>query len=158
MSLVCLSWAKSLQAFWCIIFRRGFLLGRQTCRPVWCSVWHMLWALTGWPPTPSTSAAMPATLIRSKDNLWIWCWAHALNFSGWPWIGPVLLNGTCPVKPLYNLGQCAAAQFQSVVNLPITWAIIMWRNNSFFSYPQTVICHEVPCWTYSDQYERVWER
>ncbi len=53
-----------LRAFLCIIFRRGFLLGQQPCRPIWCSVGHMVWELTGWPPTPSTSAAMLAALIH----------------------------------------------------------------------------------------------
>ncbi len=60
---------------------------------------HMVWALTGWPPTPSTSAAMLAAYIRifPKHNLWIWRWARALNFFGRPWRGlfwvePVLLN------------------------------------------------------------------
>ncbi len=59
----------------------------------------MVWALTGWPPTPSTSAAMLAALIHlfPKHNLWIWRWACALNFFGRPWRGlfwvePVLLN------------------------------------------------------------------
>ncbi len=95
----CLSSANCLQAFLCIIFRRGFLLGRQPCRPIWCSVRHMVWALTGWPPTPSTSAAMLAELIRlfPKHNHWIWHWARVLNFFGRPWRGlfwvePVLLN------------------------------------------------------------------
>ncbi len=85
--VICLSSANCLQTSLCIIFRRGFLLGWQPCRPIWCSVRHMVWALTGWPPTPSTSAAMLAALIClfPKHNLWIWCWAHALNFFGWPW-------------------------------------------------------------------------
>ncbi len=34
-----------LRAFLCIIFRRGFLLGQQPCRPIWCSVGHMVWEL-----------------------------------------------------------------------------------------------------------------
>ncbi len=58
MSLVWLSSVNCLEAFLCIVFRRGFLLGRQSCRPIWCSVWHMVWALTGWPPTLLTSAAI----------------------------------------------------------------------------------------------------
>ncbi len=98
MSLVCLSSANCLQAL-CIIFRRGFLLGRPPCRPIWCSVRRMVWALTGWPPTPSTSAAMLVALISlfPKHNLWIWHRARALNFFGRPWQGlfwvePVLLN------------------------------------------------------------------
>ncbi len=99
MSLVCLSSANCLRAFLCIIFRRGFLLGRQPCKQIWCSVRRMVWALTGWPPTPSTSAAMLAALIGifPKHNLWMWWWASALNFFGRPWWGlfwvePVLLN------------------------------------------------------------------
>ncbi len=59
----------------------------------------MVWALTGWLPTPSTSAAMLAALIRlfPKHNLWILRWARALNFFGRPWRGlfwvePVLLK------------------------------------------------------------------
>ncbi len=92
MSLVCLSSANCLRTFLCIILR-------QPCRPILCSVLHMVWALTGWHPTPSTSAAMLAALIRlfPKHNLWIWRGARALNFSGRPWRGlfwvkPVPLN------------------------------------------------------------------
>ncbi len=80
MSVVCLFSANCLQAFLCIIFRRGVLLGRQPCRPIWCSVRRMSTdRLT--PPTPSTSAAMLAALIRlfPKHNLWIWHWARALK-------------------------------------------------------------------------------
>ncbi len=43
MSLVCLSSANCLRAFLCIIFRRVFLLGRQPCRPIWCSVRGLFW-------------------------------------------------------------------------------------------------------------------
>ncbi len=97
--MFCLSSANCLRAFLCIIYRRGFLLGRPPCRPIWCSVRRMVWALTGWPHTPSTSAAMLTALVCLflKHNLWIWCWARALNFIGRPWRGlfwvePVLLN------------------------------------------------------------------
>ncbi len=48
-SLVCLSSANCLLSFLCIIFKRGFLLGGQPCRPIWCSVQRMVWTLTGWP-------------------------------------------------------------------------------------------------------------
>ncbi len=115
MSLVCLSSANCLQAFLCIIFRWGFFLGRQPCRTIWCSVRRMVWELTGWPPTPSTSAAMLAALIRlfPKQNVWIWRWACALNYFGRLW--PVL-SETYPVKPLYGVGHHAAAQFQFLGN------------------------------------------
>ncbi len=96
--------SNCLLAFLCIIFRRGFILGQQPCRPIWWSVRRMIWTLTGWPPTPSTSAAMLAALIVyfPKHNLWIWHWACALNFFGWPWRGlfwvePVLLKNRCMV-------------------------------------------------------------
>ncbi len=150
MSLVCLSSANGLQAFLCIIFRRGFLLGRQPCRPIWCSVRRMVWALTDWPPTPSISAAMLAALIRlfPKHNLWIWCWARALNLFARPWRGlfwvePVLLNH-CMVTVL-QLSFRVLAIFLSLCRATIL----------FFSDPQRVLFHEVPCWTTSYQYERV---
>ncbi len=145
MSLVCLSSANCLQAFLCIIFRRGFLLGRQPCRPIWCSVRHMVWALTGWPPTPSTSAAMLAALIRlfPKHNLWIWRWARALNFFGRPWRGlfwvePDLLN-RCMV--LATVLQLSFRVLQSLYSLRHLYV----EQQLFFSDPQRVLCHEVPC-------------
>ncbi len=85
-----------------------------------CSVWCEHWQAD--PPIPSASAAMLAALIRlfSKHNLWTWCWARALNFFGLPF-----LSGTCPVKPLYGLGHHAAAQFQGLDKLLISYAIFM---------------------------------
>ncbi len=90
----------SLRAFLYIIFRRGFLLGRQPCRLIFdavCGVWSEHWQAD--PPTLSTSATMLAALIRlfPKHSLCIWRWARALNFFGRPWRGlfwvePVLLN------------------------------------------------------------------
>ncbi len=107
------------------------------------------------PPTPSTSKAMLAALVRlfPKHNLWIWCWAHALNFFGRP-ARPVL-TGNCPVKPLYGLGHHAAAQYHGLDNLLIGYAIFIVEQQLFFSDPQRVLCHEVSCWTSSDQYEKV---
>ncbi len=153
MSLVCLSSANCLRAFLCIIFRSGFLLGRHPCRPIWCSVRRMVWALTGWTPTPSTSAAMLAALISlfPKHNLWIWRWARALNFFGRPWRGLFWVE---PVKQLYGLGHHAAARFQGLGKLFIAYAIFMYSKKKK-SDPQRALCHEVPCWTSSDQYERV---
>ncbi len=149
MSLVCLSSANCLWAFLCIIFRRCFLLGRQPYKPIWCSVRRMVLALTGWPPTPSASAAMLEALIRlfSKHNLWIWRWAHSLNFFGRPWQGlfwvePVLLN-RCMVL--------ATVLRQSSYSLRHLYV----EQQLFVSDSQRVLCHEVPCWTSSYQYERV---
>ncbi len=150
MSLVCLSSANCLQAFLCFIFRRSFLLGWQPCR----LIQTMIWALTGWPPpTPSTSAAMLAALIRlfPKHNLWIWRWTRALNFFGRPWrvlfwVEPVLLNH-CMITVL----QLSFRVFQSSYSLRHLYV----EQQLFLSDPQRVVCHEVPCWTSSDQYERV---
>ncbi len=124
MSLVCLSSANCLLVFLCIIFRRGFLLGWQPCRPIWCSVRHMVWALTDWPPTPSTSAAMPAALIRLFPKH-IWSWPPCCSSVSGSW------QSSYSLRHLY-----IEQQF-------------------FFSDPQRVLCYEVPCWTSSDQYERV---
>ncbi len=111
----------------------------------------MVWALTGWSPTPSTSEVMLAALIRlfPKHNLWIWRWARALNFFDRPW------SGTCPVKLLYGLGHHAAAQFQGLGLFSYRLRRLYVEQQLFFSDPQRVLCHEVPCWTSSDQYERV---
>ncbi len=149
-----MGYCQEENAFLCIIFRRGFLLGRQPCRPIWCSVRRMVWALTGWPPTPSTSAAMLAALIRLFPKLWIWHWACALNFFGRPWRGlfwvePVLLN-RC--MALYvPCCSSVSGSWQSSYSLRHLYV----EQPFFFSDPQRVLCHEVPCWTSSDQYERV---
>ncbi len=68
MSLVCLSSENCLQAFLCIIFRRGFLLGRQPSRPIWCSVRRMVWALTGWPPHPFNLCSNAGSTHTSRSQ------------------------------------------------------------------------------------------
>ncbi len=155
MSLICLSSANSLWAFLCIIFWRSFLLGQQPCRTIRCSVRRMVWALTGWPSTPSTSAEMLAALmcLFPKHNIWIWCWACALNFFGRPWRGlfwvePVLLNRCMVLATVLQLSFRVFGIFYSLCHLYV-------EQQHFFSDPQRVLCHEVPCWTSSDQYERV---
>ncbi len=65
----------------------------------------------------------------------------------WSTMARSVLSRTCPVKLLYGLGHRAAAQFQGLGNLLIAY-------NSFFQILR-VLCHEVSCWTSSDQYERV---
>ena len=100
--------------FLCIIFRRGFLLGWQPCRPIWCSVQHMVWALTGWPPTPfklCSNAGSTHTSGQPLDMPLSTC-----TQLPWPTMVRPVLSGTCPVKPLYGLGHRAAAQFQGVGN------------------------------------------
>ncbi len=138
MYLVCLSSANCLRAFLCIIFRRGFLLGRQPCRPIWCSVWRMVWALTEWPPTPPppppfnlcSNAGSTHTSISQTQPLDMTL--STCTQLLWSTMARPVLSGSCPVlRHLY-----VEQQF-------------------FFSDPQRVLCHEVPCWTFSDQYERV---
>ncbi len=115
----------------------------------------MVWAITGWPPpTTSTSAAMLAALICifPKHNLWIWRWARALNFFGRTcrglfWVEPVLLNRCMVLATVLQL----SFRFLAIFLQPTPSLCIM----LLFSDPQRVLCHEVPCWTSSDQYERV---
>ncbi len=79
--------------------------------------------------------------------------ARALNFFGRPWWGlfwvePVLLNRCIILATMLQLSFWVLA-------------IFLWPTPSlckatiFCSDPQRVLCHEVPCWTSSDQYERV---
>ena len=53
MCFVDMSSANCLEAFLCIVFRRGFLLGWQPCTPIWWRVRRMVWPLTSWLPTSS---------------------------------------------------------------------------------------------------------
>ncbi len=109
----------------------------------------MVWALTGWPhppPSPSTSAA----LIRlfPKQNVWIWRWASALNFFGRPWRGlfwvePLLLNRCMVLATVLQLCFRVLASSYSLRHLYVEQQYLR------------VLCHELPCWTSSDQYERV---
>ncbi|CAI9572387.1 unnamed protein product [Staurois parvus] len=72
MSLVCLSSANCLQAFLCIIFLScpSGTTAMQT-NLMQCALYGL--STDRLTPTPSTSAAMLAALIRlfPKDNLWI---------------------------------------------------------------------------------------
>ncbi len=112
--------------FLCVIFRRGFLLGRQPCRPVWCSVQRMVWALTSWPPLPfnlCSNAGSTHTSISQTQPLDITLGMCTQLL--WSTIARTVLNGKCPVKPLYGLGHRAAAQFQGLGNLLIAYTIFM---------------------------------
>ena len=99
MCFVDMSSVNCLEAFLYIVFRRGFLLGWQPCTPIWCRVRRMVWALTGWLPTSSISAAMLTGLLRRsfKESIWMWRSAHAFRFLRWPtrglfWVDPALLK------------------------------------------------------------------
>ncbi len=56
----------------------------------------------------------------------------------WSPMARPVLSGTCPVKPLYGLGHCAATQFQGLGNLLIAYAIFIRAgvSNSFPGGPQ----------------------
>ncbi len=119
-----------------------------------CSVRRMVWALTSWPPTPSTSAAMLAALIRifPKHNFWIWRWACALNFFGRPWRGLFWVEPV--LSTVWSWPPCCSSvsgSWQSSYSLRHLYV----EHQLFFPDPQRVLCHEVPCWTSSDQHERV---
>ncbi len=153
MSLVCLTSENCLRAFLCIIFRRGFLLGRQPCRPIWSSVQLSTDRLTPHPFNNYSNAGNTHTSISQTQPL-----DMTLSMCTqllWSTMARPVLSGTCAVKLLYGLRHHAAAQFQCHGNLLIAYTIFMKSNNYFLSDPQRVLCHEVPCWTSSDQYERV---
>ncbi len=84
-------------------------------------------------PTSSTSAAMLAALIhlfpqtQPLDMTLSMCTQLLWSTTARP-----VLSGTCPVKPLYDLGHRAAAQFQGLGNLLIAYAIFMYSNTYFF--------------------------
>ncbi len=94
------------------------------CRPIWCSMWRMVFALTGWPPTPSTSAAMLAALMSIYQTQPLDMTSSTCTQLLWSTMARPVLSGTCPVRPLYGLGHRAAAQFQSQGNLLIAYAIL----------------------------------
>ncbi len=83
----------------------------------------MVWALTGWPPTPSTSAAMHSYIYI--PNTTSGYDAEHMQSTSLVDHAEAFLSGTCPVKPLYGLGHRAAAQFQGLGNLLIAYAIFM---------------------------------
>ncbi len=68
----------------------------------------------------------------------------------WSTMARPVLSGTCPVKPLYGLGSVSGSS-------PFSYSLrlLYVEQQFFFSDPQRVLYHEVPCWTSSDQYERV---
>ncbi len=63
-------------------------------------------------------------------------WNPSWKTSVWPW--PLYCNSVpCCYRTSYSLGHlCGEPQL-------------------YFSNPQRVLCHEVPCWTSSGQYERI---
>ncbi len=73
----------------------------------------------------------------------------------WLTMARPVLSGTCPVKTaVWSWPLCCSSvsgSLQSSYSLRHLYV----EQQFFFSDPQRVLCHEVPCWTSSDQYERV---
>ncbi len=120
MSLVCLSSVNCLRAFFALSLEEAFFLGRQPCRPIWCSVLHGLSTdrLTSHPFNLCSNAGSTHMSI-SQTSLWIWRWARALNFFGQPWRGlfwvkPVLLNRCMVLATMLQLSFRVLAIFYSL--------------------------------------------
>ncbi len=116
----------------------------------------MVWALTGWPPPHPfnlcSNAGSTHTSISQTQPL-----DMTLSMCTqllWSTMARPVQSGTCPVKPLYGLGPCCSSvsgSWQSSYSLRHLYV----EQQFFFSDPQGVLCHEVPCWTSGEQYERV---
>ncbi len=98
------------------------------------------------------------------------CWQHSYVYfpnttSGltlsmstqllWSTMARPVLSGTCPVyTAVWSWPPCCSSvsgSWQSSYSI----CHIYVEQQFFFTDPQRVLCHEVPCWTSSDQYERV---
>ncbi len=120
-----LSSANCLQAFLCIIFRRGFLLGRHHADQfdAVCGVWSEHWQVDPHPFNLCSNAGSTHKSISQTQTLDMT--QSTCTQLLWSTMSRPVLSGTCPVKPLYGLGHCAAAQFQGLGNLLIVYAIFM---------------------------------
>ncbi len=97
-----------------------------SCRPIWCSVRSMVWALTGWPPHPfnlCSNAGSSHTSISQTQPLDMMLSMYTQLH--WLTMARPVLSGTCHVKLLYGFGHHAAAQFQALGNLLIAYTIFM---------------------------------
>ena len=159
MCFVDMSSANCLEAFLCIVFRRGFLLGWQPCTPIWCRVRNIVWALTGCPPPHlfnlcSNADRTPMPIFQRKHLDVMLSTCAQLLWTTYPW--PVL-SGPHSFKTLDDLSHCAAAQFQGVDNLLVALAIFVLCNNTSFKILREFFAMWCYVGTFSDQYERVWE-
>ncbi len=73
----------------------------------------------------------------------------------WSTMARPVLSGTCPVKTaVWSWPPCCSlvsGSWQSSYSLR---HLYVEQQFFFFLDPQRVLCHEVPCWTSCDQYER----
>ena len=107
MCFVDMSSANCLGAFWCIVFRRGFLLGWQQCTTIWCRMERMVWALTGWPL--GTSGGVTVSKLDKQTYTSEFESHRAPHSFG---LVPPRSKGLCklltgwPPPPLQSLQQC----------------------------------------------------
>ncbi len=154
MSLVCLYSANCLQAFLCIVLKKRHPSGTTAMQTnlMQCAAYGLSTdRLTPHPFNLCNNAGSTHTSFSPTQTLDMTL-STCIQLICSNMARPVL-SGTCPVKPLYGLCHCAAAQFQCLGNLLIAYLYV--EKHKFFSDPLRVLCHEVPCWTSSDQYERV---
>ncbi len=71
----------------------------------------------------------------------------------WSTMKRPVLSGTCPVKPLYRSWPPCCSSVSGSWQSTYTLHHLYVEQQIFFSDPQRVIFHEVPCWTSSDPYE-----
>ncbi len=147
MSLVYLSSANCLWAFLCIIFRRlpsettAVQTNLMQCEAYGLSTDRLI-------PHPFNLCSNAGSTHTSISQ------THPLDMTlstctqlYWSTMARPVLNGTCPVKPLYGLDWPPC--FSSVSGFWQTPSLC--RVTIFFTDPLRVLCNEVPAWTSSDQ-------
>ena len=153
MCFVDMSSANCLQAFLCILFRRGFLLGWQPCTPIWCRVRRMVWPHHLF-NLCSKADSTPSPIFQWKHLDMTHSTCAQLLWTTYP---RRVLSGSRSFKMLDDLSHCAAAQFQGVGNLLVALAIFMYYNYTSFTILREFFAMWCHVGTFSYQYERVWE-
>ncbi len=151
MSLVCLSSAICLQAFLCIIFRRGFLLDNSHADQfdAVCSVWSEHWQADPPPLQPLQALIRLISKTQPLDMTLSTCTQlFGRPWRGLFWVEPVLLNRCMVLATVLQLS------FRVLANLLIAYTILCRATILFFrssesSLPWGAMLNS------SDQYERV---
>ncbi len=111
----------------------------------------MVWALTGRPPHPfnlCSNAGSTHTSISQTQPLDMTLSTCTLL---WSTMARPVLSGSCPVWSWPPCCSSVSGSWQSSYSLRHLYV----EQQFFFSDSQRVLCHEVPCWTSSDQFEKV---
>ncbi len=87
--------------------------------------------------------------------IWTWTWLGLEPLWTRSWLGlePLWTRSWLGLEPLWTW-TCLGLDKGGLDYSPILMPSLC-RATILFSDPQRVICHEVPCWTSSDQYEKV---